>query len=293
MNTISVLPAILYLVFGACFGMSAAAAASVLAGQRVLVTGAGRGIGRAIAQICHAEGAQVAITSRSRAELEQTAAVCSTSNDNRSNNSSPGRKMLILPDCDVTKEDQVEAMVQEIVRQWGGLDILINNAGGAQPTKGPVVSLKSDDLRTLLDLNVVAVHTVTSTVLRLCPSPLKHIVSISSRAAKKGLPEMSFYVTSKFALEGYTATLAEELRDQGTLVNSISPGMVHTVSFPKAPGRKGVRSPESIRDGLLLLLQQKNITGHYLHVAELDEARAKGLPDTAALKPINEPTFSP
>jgi len=269
--------------------MAAASAASLrLAGQRVLVTGAGRGIGRAIARICQAEGARVAITSRTQAELEETAAVCTEK--------SSSNQMLLLPDCDVTQEDNVEAMVKEVMQQFGGLDILINNAGGAQPAKGPVSSLKSEDLRNLLDLNVVAVHTVTSAVLRHCSDgeqPLKRIINISSRAAKIGIPQMSFYVASKFALEGYSATLAEELRDQGVLVNTLSPGMVDTLSFPKAAGKPGVRTPESVENGLLLLLQQTQFTGHYLHVDELDEARAKGLPDTMALKPINEPKFSP
>ena len=263
-------------------------AESLLIGQRVLVTGAGRGIGRSIAQVCHAQGARVAITSRTQSELQQTAAGFGTTGQENST------KMLLLPDCDVTREDQVETMVRKAVQEWGGLDILINNAGGAQPVKGPVSSLKSDDLRNVLDLNVVSVHTVTSTVLRQCSaSPLKHIVNVSSRAGKMGFPQMSFYAASKFALEGYTASLAEELRDVGTLVNSISPGMVDTVSFPKAPGRKGVRTPESIKDGLLVLLRQTEATGHYLHVDELDAARAKGLPDSRALKPINEPKFSP
>jgi NAD(P)-dependent dehydrogenase (short-subunit alcohol dehydrogenase family) len=265
-------------------------ATNLLAGQRVLVTGAGRGIGRAIAQICYAEGARVAITARNRAELEETAAICTEST---SGERPPG--MLILPNCDVTKEHDVEAMVKEVIRQFGGLDILINNAGGAQPVKGPVISLKSNDLRNLLDLNVVSVHTVTSTVLRHTSdnSQLKHIINISSRAGKIGIPGMGFYVASKFALEGYSATLAEELRDSGTVVNTLSPGMVDTVSFPKAPGQEGVRTPESVEESLLALLQQTiDFTGHYLHADELDETRAKGLPDAKALKPINERKFS-
>ena len=275
------------LVAVACPTITTAMATKLLSGQRILVTGAGRGIGRAIARICYEEGAQVAITSRTRSELEETAAVCASSEDNRT--------MLILPDCDVTKEDDVEAMVKTVFEQFGGLDVLINNAGGAQPTKGLVCALKSDDLRSLLDLNVVSVHTVTSIVLRRSSgdSPLKHIINISSRAGKMGYPSMAFYVASKFALEGYSAALAEELRACGTMVNTLSPGMVDTVSFPKAPGKIGVRTPESVRDGLLLLLHQSmEFTGHYLHVDELDETRAIGLPETKALKPINEPTFS-
>jgi hypothetical protein len=99
------------------------------------------------------------------------------------------------------------------------------------------------------------------------------------------LPNISFYVVSKFALEGYTAaTLAAELADKNVLVNSLSPGMVDTQSFPKAPGKEGVRTAESVRDGLMTILGS-GVTGHYLHVDELDQVRAKGLADAVALKP--------
>lgn len=269
--------------------MSAATSnALILEGQRVLVTGAGRGIGRAMAQICREEGARVAICARSLQELQETS-------DRNNNNTHLYDSMLKIP-CDVTNEEQVEAMVQEIVRQWGGVDILINNAGGGQAAKGGIETLQSSDLRSLLDLNVVSVHTVTSAVLRYCSdnNSLRSIVNVSSRAGKMGLAGNAFYCASKFALEGYSATLAEELKERNCAVNTISPGMVDTQSFPKPTGLPGIRTPESIRDGLLLLLQQDcSITGHYLHVDELDEARAKGLPDTAALKRINEPMFSP
>jgi NAD(P)-dependent dehydrogenase (short-subunit alcohol dehydrogenase family) len=270
--------------------MSVTAALSsetLLRGQRVLVTGAGRGIGRAMALICHEAGARVAITSRTVQQLEETAALEGNNGDGDSN------CFKILP-CDVTAQDQVQGMIQEIVKEWGGIDILINNCGGAQRQKGPADTLYSADLRDLLDLNVVAVHTVTSCVLQhaMQGSTGGQIVNISSRAGKMGLPNMSFYVASKFALEGYTAAVAAELQDRGVRVNSLSPGMVDTASFPKAPGKPGVRTAESVRDGLLTLLTT-DVTGHYLHVDELDQARAKGLPDSVALKPINEPMFSP
>jgi NAD(P)-dependent dehydrogenase (short-subunit alcohol dehydrogenase family) len=258
-------------------------AMSSIAGQRVLVTGAGRGIGRAIALICSQEGCKVALSSRTAADLEETA---SMGGDNKSN-------MKIFP-CDVTNPSEVESMVQSVVQEWGGIDILINNAGGGQAVKGPAETLQADDLRSLLDLNVVAVHSVTSSVLRhgMLSSGGGRIVNIFSRAGKKGLPNISFYVVSKFALEGYTATLAAELADKNVLVNSLSPGMVDTQSFPKPPGKEGVRTPESVQDGLLTILES-GLTGHYLHVDELDQVRAKGLADAVALKPINEATFSP
>jgi meso-butanediol dehydrogenase/(S,S)-butanediol dehydrogenase/diacetyl reductase len=263
----------------------------LLQGKRVLVTGAGRGIGRAIALICQDQGAQVAVASRTASQLEETVALAAASSKNTEDGDDCDAKgtMLSLA-CDVTNPTQVESMVQKIVDQWGGLDILINNAGGAQPTKGTVESLSDpQELMQLLQLNVVGVHMVTSTVLRLAMKKDGHILNISSKAGKVGLANMSFYVASKFALEGLTATWAKELEEKQIVVNSISPGMVDTQSFPKAPGRPGVRSAESIEDGLMMALTAPmKFSGHYVHVDELDMVRKCELPDWAAWKKIDE-----
>ena len=243
------------------------------------MTGAGRGIGRAIALICSNEGAKVAITSRSQSELEETS----------SKMKEPAAHIQV---ADITDQEQVESMVSSVHKAFGGIDLLINNAGGAQPEKGPAEALKSDDLTNLLGLNVVSVHRVTSAVLNQnLLSKGGQIINISSKAGKVGLPNMSLYVASKFALEGLTASWAAEMKDKGIKVNSISPGMVDTKSFPKAPGKAGVRTAESIKDGLFVLIESEK-TGHYLHVDELDQVREKGLDDSMAMKPINELPFS-
>ena len=257
-----------------------------LANQRVLVTGAGRGIGRAIALICSRSGAKVAITSRTRSELEETASLAAAAAKD-----SPPIQIYV---ADVTNISQVEDTVASICDQWGGIDILINNAGGSQLIKGPLETLSSDDLRSILDLNVVAVHAVTSAVLRrtMLPAGSGKIVNISSRAGKVGLPFYSHYCASKFALEGMTAALAEELKGKGIECNTLSPGMVNTKSFPKPEGKPGVRSAESVEESLFALLEG-GVTGHYVHADELDEARAKGLEVKVALKPIREAIFSP
>lgn len=247
-----------------------------LANQRVLVTGAGRGIGRAIAVICSKEGAKVAIASRSKNELLETAEMM----DNE----------YAIHVTDLHNDEQVNDMVESIASTWGGIDVLINNAGGAQPTKGSFDTLKSDDLSRILDLNVVTVHRVSSKVVDHMKEGGR-IINISSRAGKVGLPSMSFYVASKFALEGLTASMAADLKERKILVNSLSPGMVNTKSFPKPDDRPGVRSAESVYDGLFTLLEA-DYSGRYLHVDELDIARENGADDSLAMKPINEPTFS-
>jgi len=196
--------------------------------------------------------------------------------------------------ADVTNASEVEDTITTIIQRWGGIDILINNAGTSQNSKGTLETLSANDLRHLLDLNLVGVHIVTSAVLRQSMLPAKNgkIINIGSRAGKVGYASNSHYCASKFALEGLTAALAEEVRDKGIQVNSFAPGLVNTRSFPKPEGRKGVRSAESIEDGFFALLEG-GVTGHYLHADELDEAREKGFDDSAALKPIREAIFSP
>ena len=277
--------AVLLLVLIVFFATSTASMSQTclqrLAGQRVLVTGGGRGIGQAIAILCGEEGAKVAISSRTPSELQETAAIMKEK----------GASDVFLSVTDVTDKEQVEAMVKSVVDKFGAIDVLVNNVGSSQRSKGPMETLDSDDLRSLFDLNVVSIHMVTSAVLR--QTMLEHggrIVNISSRAGKVGLPHYSFYCATKFALEGLTASLAEELREKGITVNTLSPGMVNTKSFPKVEGTKGVRTAESVKDGLFVLLES-NETGHYLHVDELDQARDRGLEDCIALKPIREPLF--
>ena len=268
---------------------STSAMSTSLQGQKCLITGAGRGIGRALAQICASAGAEeISILSRTESELEETASYILSSCSSTRNE--PKIHFFVT---DVTNLSQVEDTVQNAVKQMGRIDILINNAGKSQRSKGSMETLSSEDLREILDLNVVGVHAVTSAVLRhaMLMQNSGKIVNISSRAGKVGLPTYSHYCASKFALEGLTASLAEELKDKNIQCNTLSPGMVNTRSFPKPEGKKGVRTAESVADSLFVLLTS-DVTGHYIHADELDEARAKGLEDAVALKPIREAIFS-
>lgn len=278
--------------------------ASWLDGKRVLVTGGGRGIGRAIARICDSRGARVALLSRTLGQLEEVSQTLTN-------------QSLALV-ADVTSPEQVRSAVDRIVEAWGGIDLLVNNAGVSQVAKGAFDTLESSDLMRVLETNVVSVHVVSSAVVQRAMTHSAEcenegedetkssissfnrrsggcqIVNISSQAGKVGLASYSFYSASKFALEGLTASMAEELKVRGIRVNSLSPGMVDTASFPKPPGRPGVRTAESVEDGFLAIVEAEGaLTGHYLHADELDAVRAKGLPDSAAFKPINEPTFNP
>ncbi len=300
-STVSSIVPLILLIIHSLSPIIPLSSAMSLSGSKALVTGGGRGIGRAIAQILAEEGAQVAICSRTKAELEETAAYCTTKASSTNNKDDKILHKMEMFEVDLKDKQQVEKMVSSLKQKWGGIDILINNAGKGS-TKGAIHSLDAEDLADVLSVNVVSVHRVTSSVLRnglmkhssdsneLLECKKKTIVNISSRAGKIGIPNMGFYVASKFALEGYSATLAEELKDGNITVNTISPGMVNTESFPKAERRKGVRSAASVKDGLLVLINTDK-TGHYLHVDELDMVREKGLDDSLALKSINEEVF--
>eukprot|EP00283_Hemiselmis_rufescens_P004874 CAMPEP_0173427904 /NCGR_PEP_ID=MMETSP1357-20121228/6983_1 /TAXON_ID=77926 /ORGANISM="Hemiselmis rufescens, Strain PCC563" /LENGTH=239 /DNA_ID=CAMNT_0014391827 /DNA_START=199 /DNA_END=915 /DNA_ORIENTATION=- len=236
-----------------------------LKGHRVLVTGAGKGIGRAIATIFAEQGADVAVVARTEADVNSVAAEM---------RDKFGTKAIALA-CDVTSEQQVRDAVAKAVAELGSIDILVNNAGMGCP-KLDFQDHDAAAFRSLLDLNVVSVMLVTSAVLKTggmlaATDRKRNIINISSKAGKQGLPKILPYVASKFALEGMTAGMALELKEAGIRVNSISPGMVDTAGFPKAPGRAGVRTPESISEGLLLLATG-DMTGSYLHVDELDAA---------------------
>jgi NAD(P)-dependent dehydrogenase (short-subunit alcohol dehydrogenase family) len=154
----------------------------LLQGKRILVMGAGGGIGRAIALICHQEGAQLAIASRSVSELQGTldliTSTTTTTTTTNNKEEDPHTRMTMLKEedprtrmtmllADVTNPQQVESMVQAIVEKWGGLDILINNAGVGQPPNSPADTIESEALTKLLQLNVVGCHIVTSAVLKL------------------------------------------------------------------------------------------------------------------------------
>ncbi|OEU23473.1 NAD(P)-binding protein, partial [Fragilariopsis cylindrus CCMP1102] len=185
----------------------------LLQGKRILITGGGRGIGRSIAVICYQEGANVIITSRTKQELEETIRIATTTNtESRSSSES--------------SSNNVSSSLSQIVDASTILDIVINNAGGAQTKKGPIGTLESNDFESLFKLNVLGPQLITSTIMKYNYN--KIIVNISSKAGKIGIENMSHYVATKFALEGLTSSWSKELYSQGIRVHSISPGMINT-----------------------------------------------------------------
>ena len=182
-----------------------------------IVTGAGRGIGEAVALALAKEGAKLAIVSRTRAELEKVASKISAMG---------GQAEIIV--ADVSKTEDVQKLIQHTLKTYGHIDILINAAG----VYGPIgLTWETDAQQWIEAIQVNLIGTFLC-----CRETLKHmvarrqgkIINFSGGGATSPLPRFSAYGVSKTAVVRLTETLAEELRPFSIQVNSIAPGAVDT-----------------------------------------------------------------
>jgi 3-hydroxybutyrate dehydrogenase len=180
----------------------------------ILVTGGGRGIGRAIALAFAAPGIRVAIAARTRAQLDETAAAVRDR----------GAEALVLP-MDVGDESSVASGFAELRTIGDRLDVLVNNAGagGGQPLH----TTDTASWRRILDTNVWGTFLVTRQAVSLLADGGR-IVNMSSVLGRFGVPGYTAYCASKHAVIGFTRALALELVDRRITVNAICPGWVDT-----------------------------------------------------------------
>jgi len=188
--------------------------ATDLAGKRALVTGAGSGIGRAIAVALARHGVQVAVADLDMASAESTVAIL-------------GNEALPV-EMDVRSRASVEAGFVALLSAWGELDILVANAGVS--TMRRAVDLSDEDWDHNFDVNARGVFLTNQTATRqfLKQETRGVIVNTASLAAKIGAPLLAHYSASKFAVLGWTQALARELAPDGIRVNAVCPGFVRT-----------------------------------------------------------------
>jgi short-subunit dehydrogenase len=183
-----------------------------LNGQRILITGASSGIGRALAEQAAHAGARVALVSRSADKLNELAAQLTTA--------------LAIP-ADVTLETERRRLLDVVVGRWGGLDVLINNAGVG--SFGHFADCSEAILRNVMELNFFAqAELIRLAIPILTRGQRPAIVNVSSMCGRRGLPAWSEYSASKFALCGLTEALRGELVRFGIDVLLIVPGLTNT-----------------------------------------------------------------
>jgi NAD(P)-dependent dehydrogenase (short-subunit alcohol dehydrogenase family) len=198
-----------------------------LSGRYALVTGSGRGIGRAIAQAFAQEGAEVMVVGRTADHLAETVRIIETSG---------GRAWAHA--CDVRDEAQIAGAVQAAMDRWGQIDILVNNAGIDDDT--PFLDVDRSRWRDIIDTNLTAPFVFSQEVarrMRDCGSGgvLLHTASID---AYGGDGPFVAYNSSKAGLLGLNRTLALELAPYGIRSNCVSPGFTHTDMTENAVGPK-------------------------------------------------------
>ena len=217
-----------------------------LAGQVAVITGAGRGIGAAIAAKLADLGAAVVLCGRTRGPLQATADAISKAG---------GRSEAL--ECDVTDLRSVEALAARVEKTLGRIDILVDNAG-VGGFGGPLHQLPPESWEQVLNTNLRGVYYC---IRAFAPMMIRvrtgHIINISSLAGKNALPNGAAYAASKWGLNGLSYSVAEELRVHNIRVSVVCPGSVDTELSPhvgKDPAK--MLQPDDVAHAVAMLVTQ-------------------------------------
>ena len=239
-----------------------------LDGKTALVTGASRGIGRAIAIRLASEGASVAINYAGNAKAaEEVKSIIEAAG---------GKAMLVQ--ADVSSAESVEAMIKEVVEAFGGIDILVNNAGITRD--GLLMRMKEEDWDAVINTNLKGVFYCTKAVSKLMMKKRAgRIVNMASVVGLTGNAGQANYAAAKAGVIGFSKTMAKELASRGITVNMVAPGYIDTdmtavlsesvreTMVSGIPlGRAG--TPEDVANAVLFLVSDNAsyITGQVINV---------------------------
>jgi len=229
-----------------------------LAEKVAIVTGGGRGIGRATALLFAREGADVVVVARTPSEVEAVAEEVRALS----------RRALAVP-TDLSKEAQIDAMVRRALAEFGRVDVLVNNAGtNANDT---VVGMATETWRYVLGVNLDAAFFACRAVL---PAMIKQrsgvVVNVTSRAAKVGRIKRSAYCAAKAGLGAFGMALAKEVEEYGIRVNTLLPGPVDTKMYARGVDMSPEKllPPEAVADAILFLAceDSRGMTGTAIDV---------------------------
>jgi 3-oxoacyl-[acyl-carrier protein] reductase len=184
-----------------------------LSGLKALVTGASGGLGQAIAQALHAQGAHVALSGTRVAALEEVASGLE------------GRRSIVP--CNLAQAESVERLIPQTLEALGGLDILINNAGITRD--GLILRMKDEDWAQVLQVNLEAAFRLSRAALKpMMKARFGRIINITSIVGVTGNPGQANYAAAKAGLIGLSKALAQEVASRSVTVNCIAPGFIES-----------------------------------------------------------------
>ncbi len=216
-----------------------------LEGKVALITGGSRGIGRAIALKLASLGADVAICGRDAAKLAEAEAALRATGI-----------QAIAVGADITRGKDVEALIERVESKFGGISLLVNNAG--MGVFGPVHEKSEEEWDRLMNTNLKSVFLVSRAVV---PGMIRRgggdIINISSLAGKNVFPGGGIYCASKWGLQGLSGCMAEELREHGIRVSTVCPGSVATEFSGRGPkDATRVLKPEDVAHAVAMIATQ-------------------------------------
>jgi 3-oxoacyl-[acyl-carrier protein] reductase len=189
----------------------------LLTDKVAIVTGASRGIGKAIAQSLAAEGAKVVINYASSSTAAEALVTEITEQGGAA----------IAVKADVSKSEEVDHLINTTMEKWGRIDVVVNNAGITRDTL--LMRMKLEDWQSVIDLNLTGVFLVTRAVYKIMLKQRSgRIINISSVAGLMGNPGQGNYSAAKAGVIGFTKTVAKELASRGITVNAVAPGFIET-----------------------------------------------------------------
>ena len=214
---------------------------SALAGKVAVVTGAAKGLGAAITMDLARQGADIVLAARGEEALRRHADRLDAEFDHRSS---------LVVSADVLSEEDVQRVIEETVERFGGIDFLVNTAGGTGPIETPAQDVEVAAFKSILELNVLGTFIVCKYAI---PSMIERgngrIVNISGTSGLRGYINRVGYSSSKWAVRGLTRTLALELGPYGITVNAICPNVTHGDRMTKIVNEKAAArglTPEEV-----------------------------------------------
>lgn len=239
----------------------------LLAEKIAVITGGGRGIGRAIALAYARQGARVIVAARSTDEIEETAWLIGES----------GQQAHAIP-TDIRQSEQVDQLVAQTLHTYGTPHIIVNSAGVGW--RAPLVETSEERWDAVHDTLLKGTYLVSRAFLpALLEQRQGNIINIGAPIEKLALPDFAAYCAAKYGVEGFTRALAKELRRHGINVNALHPGSFADTRLLRAiapEASKGIVPPESITEAALFLASQgpRGKTGSIINAQEWAQEQA-------------------